>query len=281
MRIGSEKHKRLFCESFIAAHRDYDPEKISWPTLSDTDLLRLRAIPFWRTALAVETNAGYLVSAFAKTIEDPLLARAVALQGEEEARHASLLRTMFRRYGIEGFPNASDASRERATPSRQNFSDFGYEECLDSYFGYGLFGVARQARYFDEDFIHIFEPLLCEETQHIVFFVNWVAYERVRAGHAWLTPLLTIYGYLRAFGRLMRTARDVAHDGTGFAALGSEQMIRGLSLQQFLSSCRMMNEDFMSVIDPRLLRPRIIPTIANMILRFMPVAHQARIVPAQ
>jgi len=277
MRIGSDEHKHLFCESFLAAHRDYEPERLPWPDLSDTDLARLRAIPFWRTALAVETSAASLVCAFAKTIEDPLLARAVALQGQEEGRHAALLRVMFARYGID----AAVRPPRPIVPSRQEFSDFGYEECLDSFFGFGLFGVARQARYFDEGFIAIFEPLLHEETQHIVFFVNWVAYERARAGRAVLTPLLTAYGYLRALGRLARTARDAAHEGTGFAAVGSERVIAGLTLQRFLTSCQVMNEDFMSKIDPRLLRPRVIPAIGAALLRFMPSARRAGAVAAQ
>src|SRR5476649_2739069 len=101
MRIGSDEHKHLFCESCLAAHREYDPERLSWPVLCDADMDRLRAVPFWRTALAVETSAACLVDAFAKTIGDPLLARAVALQGQEEARHAALLRAMFVRYGID------------------------------------------------------------------------------------------------------------------------------------------------------------------------------------
>jgi hypothetical protein len=277
MRIGSDEHKYLFCESFLAAHREYDPQRLPWPDLCDTDLVRLRAVPFWRTALAVETGAACLVDAFAKTIEDPLLARAVALQGQEEARHAVLLSAMFARYGIK----VSVEPPRPAVPSRRDFSDFGYEECLDSYFGFGLFGVARQVRYFDEAFIGIFEPLLYEETQHIVFFMNWVAYERARAGRAWLTPLLTTYGYLRALGRLARTARDAAHEGTGFVAVGSEQMIPGLTLQSFLTSCQIMNEGFMSKIDPRLLRPRVLPAIGGALLRCMPSARRPSAAVAQ
>lgn len=277
MRIGSEEHKHLFCESFLAAHREYDPERLPWPDLSDTSLARLRAVPFWRTALAVETSAAFLVGAFAKTIDDPLLARAVALQGQEEARHAALLRAMYVRYGI----NVVIEPPRPIVPSRRHFTDFGYEECLDSYFGFGLFGVARKARFFDEAFIGIFEPLLHEETQHIVFFVNWVAYERAQAGRAGFMPLLTAYGYMRALGRLARTARDAAHEGTGFAAVGSEQMIAGLTVQHFLTSCQVMNEDFMSKIDPRLLRPRVLPAIGAALLKFIPSARRSTVAAAQ
>lgn len=277
MRIGSDEHKHLFCESFLAAHREYDPERLPWPVLSDADLVRLRAVPFWRTALAVETSAALLVDAFAKTVGDPLVARAVALQGQEEARHAALLRAMFVRYGID----VTVEPPRPIVPSRQHFCDFGYEECLDSFFGYGLFGVARRARYFHEAFFGIFEPLLHEETQHIVFFVNWVAYERARTNLAWLTPFLTTYGYLRAVGRLARTARDAAHDGTGFAAVGSAQTVAGLTLRNFLTSCQSMNDEFMSKIDPRLLRPRVLPAIGAALLRFMPSVLAPRAAVAQ
>jgi len=184
---------------------------------------------------------------------------------------------MFVRYGIDVVVEPP----RPVVPSRRKFCDFGYEECLDSYFGYGLFGVARRARYFHEAFFGIFEPLLHEETQHIVFFMNWVAYERARAGLAGFTPLLTTYGYLRAVGRLARTARDAAHDGTGFAAVGSAQTIAGLTLQRFLASCQGMNDEFMSKIDPRLLRPRVLPAIGAALLRFMPSARAPKAAVAQ
>ncbi|HTV74516.1 MAG TPA: ferritin-like domain-containing protein [Candidatus Acidoferrales bacterium] len=268
MRIGSDEHKLLFCESFIASHRRYDATQLPWPDLSEDDAARLRAIPFWRTALAVETNAGRLVSAFAKTVEDPLIRAAVELQGREEARHAALIAAMIERYDIKISP------RPLTPPvaTRRAFTDFGYEECLDAYFGFGLFGVAQQVRYFSEDFMLIFEPLLHEETRHIVFFVNWVAYERARMKLSALAPALTSYGYLRALGRLIATARSASHDGTGFIATGSEQMISGLTLRGFLASCRQQNVRFMTTVDPRLLQPRVIPAIGEFLLRLVPSA---------
>jgi hypothetical protein len=269
MRIGSDEHRLLFCESFIASHRRYDATNLPWPDLSRDDAARLRAIPFWRTALAVETNAGRLVSAFAQTVEDPLIRAAVELQGREEARHAALIAAMIERYEIEFTP------RPLSPPvaTRRAFTDFGYEECLDAYFGFGLFGVAQQVRYFAEDFMLIFEPLLQEETRHIVFFVNWVAYERARKNLAALVPFLTAFGYLRALGRLIATAQSASHDGTGFIATGSEQMISGLTLHGFLASCKAQNVRFMETVDQRLLQPRVIPAVGDLlefITRFVP-----------
>jgi hypothetical protein len=274
MRIGSDEHRLLFCESFIASHRHYDAAKLPWPELSRDDAARLRAIPFWRTALAVETNAGRLVSAFAPSVEDPLIRAAIDLQGREEARHAALIGAMIDRYDIDITPRPFSAP----LTTRRAFTDFGYEECLDAYFGFGLFGVAQQVRYFAEEFMLIFEPLLEEETRHIVFFVNWVAYERARRNLTVLVPFLTAFGYLRALGRLIATAQHASHDGTGFIATGSEQMISGLTLRGFLTSCKEQNVRFMQAVDPRLVQPRVIPAVGEFlafVTRFLPGSGDA------
>lgn len=50
----------------------------------------------------------------------------------------------------------------------QNFSHFGFEECLDSFFAFGLFRVAREASVFPEQIFTIFDPILDEEARHLV-----------------------------------------------------------------------------------------------------------------
>jgi hypothetical protein len=57
MIIGSEAHKKLFCESFIASHRVYKPEHLPFPELDQTALLLLQAVPFWDEALYTERSA--------------------------------------------------------------------------------------------------------------------------------------------------------------------------------------------------------------------------------
>ena len=42
--IGSEAHKRLFCESFLSTHRPFDPAEIRWPDLDAESLSRLKAL---------------------------------------------------------------------------------------------------------------------------------------------------------------------------------------------------------------------------------------------
>jgi hypothetical protein len=104
MRIGSEAHRELFCRSFIATHRQYDPEKLPWPDLDGAALERLQALPFWDEAVATEQEAGMKIRAYGETVRDPLLREAITLQAAEEMRHGALIDTLIRRYDIAPAP---------------------------------------------------------------------------------------------------------------------------------------------------------------------------------
>jgi hypothetical protein len=170
IRIGSDAHRDLFCQEFIDSYTDYDPATLPWPELSAADLEKLRSVPFWQEVLYTERRAGMIVQAFATTIDEPIVRKAVDLQGREEARHADLLREMVRRYRIVVTelplePIAADVELA--------FKDFGFGECLDSFLGFGAFKLARQSAFLPETMFSIFETLMYEETRHIVFFMNW------------------------------------------------------------------------------------------------------------
>jgi hypothetical protein len=272
MRIGSQEHKELFCRTFLDAHRSYEPKTLPWPDLSEVHLERIKAIPFWRTALGVEQNAGRMVGGFAQTIRDPLVREAVELQAYEESRHARLLSTFIERYGIDVEP----PSMPEKKPTKSNFTVFGYEECLDSYFGFGIFGIARRYAYMPDEMLELFEPILLEEAQHIVFFVNWVAYTRAQEGVEALGVGLSAYGYLRAIGRLIATATGAAAEGTGFLAPGAGSVgAPKMTAREFLESCDNENRKYMSVFDPRLVQPRVLPALGAIALRLLPGAGVA------
>ncbi|HEY9724949.1 MAG TPA: hypothetical protein V6D50_00745 [Chroococcales cyanobacterium] len=38
IKIGSPGHNELFCQSLLASHREYEPERLAWPEL-DTETL--------------------------------------------------------------------------------------------------------------------------------------------------------------------------------------------------------------------------------------------------
>lgn len=269
IRIGSDEHKELFCRTFIDTHEPYDPAQLPWPELDPVSLRRLRAVPFWGTALEIERNAGYMVNEFARTIGDPLVREAVALQGYEENRHAVMMRTLVSRYGLE-----AEINNALPVPTKRAFIDFGYNECLDSFFGFGIFRLAREAAVLPVNLIDLFSRVLYEEARHIVFFVNWIAYDRAGRGYrgAALQAPGTARGYFRSLRRLIALARGGRknEESQKFGEAFNEVSFENLTLRDFVSACLSENDAVMATLDSRLLRPNVVPAIARFALRIMP-----------
>jgi hypothetical protein len=262
--IGSEAHKRLFCQQFKDTHRHFRPEELPWPELDASALQRLRSVPFWQEVLHTERRAGALVQAFAQTVDDPVLREAIDLQGIEETRHADLLRFMIRRYGI-------DAPEQPLEPlpadTETAFKDFGFGECVDSFLGFGVYKIARESGFLPQAMFDIFDRLMEEETRHIVFFVNWMAYRQVQLGRggAGLPVLTAAYYYGRALARLVGTARRgaQANEGRDFSATQASVFLEGFTVQRLLKECRAENARRMSAFDPSLRRPAFLPWLAK------------------
>ena len=265
IKVGSEAHKELFCRQFVETHELYDPATLPWPELDDAQLGRLRSVPFWQEVYHTERRAGAIVAAFTPMVKDPSVRDAVALQGLEEARHAELIRVMIGRYGLqateqplESFP----ANLETA------FIDFGFGECMDSFLGFGAFKTARQSEFLPEAMFQIFDVLMYEETRHIVFFINYMAWREVQRGFgaAPLRALTSAWYYGRALSRLMgmvRRGKDV-NGGQDFAITEASMFLEGFSFRGFVEDCYKENARRMSVFDPALLQPRLLPAIADM-----------------
>ncbi len=278
MSIGSEDHKQLFCHSFIDTHRPYDPHQLPWPELNADQLKVLRGIPFWGEALKVETNAGMMVAAFAETVPDPLLREAIALQGREEARHALLLEVMMARYGIEVerpdvvFPERLEAA----------FINLGHEECLDSFFAFGFFEIARRAQIFPTELFAMFEAILDEEARHIVFFVNWLTYSQIQRGQgaAWWRSLRSLYYYGRALQRLVGSIQSGDRSGPGFTANGAAMLGLELTPEIFVNTCLQENQRRVSIMAGELLRPSLMPALfgtAQQVLKLLSPARLGRV----
>jgi hypothetical protein len=269
MTDGSQAHKTLFCKTFIETHRSFAPAELPWPSIDRASIDRLRSIPFWSVALAAERNAGRMVTEYAKTVTDPAIAEALAMQGVEETRHAELLAVMLQRYDVP----VVQRPLPKLDYSERAFIDFGYEECIDSFFGFGIFGLARQIQMFVPELTDIFEIVLLEEARHVTFFVNWIAYERVRRGRG--APVFqgfaTALGYLRAVKRIVTTFAPGAKDapktqGVGFGAEGAFTILDDVTWRSFLASCVNENDRYMSAMPPDLLTPTVLPNVARLAL---------------
>jgi hypothetical protein len=272
VRIGSQEHKELFCRSFIDSHMVYEPKDLAWPELDETSLALLRSVPVWTMALEVEVNAGAMLDGFAKTQDDALVREALALQGYEEARHGRMLQELIERYGL-----TAGAVNPSMPPTRAAFVHFGYNECLDSFFGFGVFRLACDARIVVESLTSLFARVLVEEARHIVFFVNWIAYERARRG--FVSPLLqalpAAIGYIGALRKTMGRAGQTKVEDRGMAAAGD--IFKDLTLTKFLETCLEENERYMAAFDPRLVRPRVIPAIARFALAALQAGARLRL----
>ena len=267
IKAGSEAHKELFCRQFIETHLVFDPEKLPWPDLDEASLARLRGVPFWQEVYHTERRAGAIVDAFTPQVIDPMVREAVALQGVEESRHAKLIRVMIDRYGLE----ATEQPLETFPADLETaFIDFGFGECLDAFLGFGAFKTARQSEFLPEGMFEIFDVLMGEETRHIVFFINYMAWREKHRGHIPLTRAMkSAWFYGRAARRLfgmVRRGQD-ANDGRDFAVTHANMFLDGFSFRQFVEDCCRENARRMGVFDPDLMQPRLLPAIANMAVR--------------
>jgi hypothetical protein len=267
VQIGSNEHKELFCRSFMESHRAYDPQEWPWPQLDDLSLRRLRAIPIWTMALEVELGAGDMLAGFASTEPDQLVRQALDLQGYEEARHGRILQCMIDRYGLQVSPQVP-----KKEPTRRAFIDFGYDECVDSFAGFGIFRLARDARILPEALTSLFSRVLIEEARHIVFFVNWVAWDRYRRGvrGAILQSIPTLVCYGAAIARRVKGGSEIQGGGSGSETIDLfGEVLNDLTPSMFLRACVEENDRYMAAFDPRLLRPRVIPALGKFALAIL------------
>ena len=275
-RTGSIEHRDLFCRTFIETHLKFEPEGLPWPRLEPRYLELLRAFPFWIFARSMEQEADRMIAAFAGTLSDPVIREAVELQGYEEGRHGRLLDHMLERYEID----AAQVPLSNLPVTRDDFVVFGFGECLDSVIGFGGFALARRKQLFPKGLLDIFEHILFEEARHIVFFINWWRYEEELAGRT--NPIA------RALAALQYHIRAGAHQAQGAqgAAVvpapidltggGSQAILEGVTPQMFIAEALAEERAHMARLDPRLLRPRLVPVLATAALlglRMLPPAR--------
>lgn len=258
--------KELFCRVFLDTHDRYRPAVIPWPRLAPDALQRLVSLPIWDIAVATEGNAALRMECYAEVADDPLVREAVALNAFEERRHKEVLSHMVRFYGI---PLKPEGTYERPKDPEWAFLRTGYGEIMDSFFGFGLFALAKRSGFFPAELVEVFEPVIQEEARHNLFFVNWLAWERRRRGTLGQIPFLLRCAaalVVQAWSRL-GTAKEV--DGDNFTRTGGQAIGVGLDAGEFLALCLAEHDRRMARYDRRLRRPRLMPAVARLALRFM------------
>ena len=270
IRYGSEAHKILFCRTLLDTFDAYKPAVIDWPALKPDELARITALPIWDIAVQTENRAGLNVCTYAEGITDPLLKKAVELNGFEERRHRHVLSNLVEAYGIKLAP---EPVYERPRDPEWAFMVTGYSECIDSFFAFGLFETAKRSGFFPAELVDTFEPVVHEEGRHILFFVNWVAWWR-RNMPWWRRPyfeakVLAVWAFL--IWERIGIAKDVGNgeQDNNFTVNGADHLGDGISVGKLMETCLAENDRRLGIYDKRLKRPRFVPFMIRQILRFV------------
>jgi hypothetical protein len=270
IRFGSEEHKRLFCKTLLDTHNPYKPAVIDWPKLDKETENRITSLPIWDIAVQTENRAGLYVSSYAEKISDPLLRKAVELDGFEERRHRHVLSNLVEAYGIKLAP---EPAYGKPRDPEWAFMVTGYSECIDSFFAFGLFDAAKRTGFFPAELVDTFEPVIQEEGRHILFFVNWVAWWRHNMPW-WRRPwfefkVLGVWIFL-VYERL-GIASDVGNgqQDNNFTMSGASQLGADIDVGELIDVCLRENDRRLGIYDARLRRPRFVPFVARTARRFI------------
>ena len=268
IRIGSEAHKRLYCRMLLDTFNPYKPSVIDWPQLEPEARDRLVGLPIWDIAVQTEGKARLRVQSYADLIGDPLLKEAVELNAFEEGRHKHVLSNLVQAYGIKLEP---EPEYVRPRDPEWAFMVTGFSECIDSFFAFGLFELAKRSGFFPPALVDTFEPVIQEEGRHILFFANWVAWHR-RNIPLWRRPLFFakvagVWAFL--IWERIKTARDVGGNAqdNNFTVTGSQSIGVDVDVAGLMDTCLVENDRRLSGYDPRLLRPRMVPRLVRLARR--------------
>jgi hypothetical protein len=270
---GSEAHKNAFCRMLLETHNPYKPSIVDWPLLDPDARDRLVGLPIWDIAVQTEGKARLRVMSYAAEIGDPLLREAVELDGFEEGRHKEVLSNLVRAYGIDLAPVPPYLPPRDA---QWAFMVTGFSECIDSFFAFGLFALARRSGFFPPALVDTFEPVMQEEGRHILFFVNWVAWHRANLP-LWRRPIflarvLAVWAFLlwERVGLARGFGADSRQQDNNFTLTGSKSVgAVDLSAAELIDVCLAENDRRLAGYDPRLLRPVFVPRLMRVVRRFL------------
>jgi len=267
IRTGSPEHLEMLTELLGATYNPYKPAVLAWPELDADTKRRVTSLPIWDMAVQAENKAGARIEFFSHTIKDKKLRAALVHMAGEERRHRQVLAKLIEAYDITIKP---DEDYVLPRDAEWAFLVTGYSECIDSFFAYGLFEMARRSGFFPEKLVETFEPVVQEEGRHILFFTNFVAWYRANMPW-WRRPFFElkvarVYAFL-AWERMGIAGEvdGIENADANFTVSGSEALIDELDPAKLIDICLEEDKRRMAGYDVRLKRPVTVPFLARMI----------------
>lgn len=270
VRPGSAEHLMLFSRMLLDTHDPYRPAVIDWPELEPDVKDKIVSLPIWDMAVQTEGRTGMFVKTFAETVSEPLLKSAVEMDAFEERRHKLVLANMVSAYGIQLQP---EPEYRKPKDAEWAFIRSGYSECIDSFFGFGLFKLAKDTGFFPAELIDTFEPVMREEGRHILFFVNWVSWWRrnmpwwrrlyfeAKVVLVWLFLIWERINMTKGMGESSKAQEN------NFTLNGSRELGVEVTFSELAAICLAENDRRLEQYDPRLIRPRFVPGAMRFILK--------------
>jgi hypothetical protein len=279
--LGSEAHKAAVCRMFHETFNPYKPSVIDWPKLDDATRIRIINLPIWDIAVQTEGKARLRMLSYARSCLDPDMNKTIALNGWEEGRHKEVLSNLVEAYGIKLEPEPPYI--EPRDPEWA-YMVTGYSECVDSFFAFGLFELAKRSGIFPPELVDTFEPVIQEEARHILLFQNWAAWYRrnmpwykriwfeMRVLAVWVFLGYERVGIARGMDDGKAKAQDNNFTVTGSAAVSDVDV----SLPELMDICLAENDRRFAGYDERLLRPTTMPNMVRFARRFMRVPKKKK-----
>ena len=197
---------------------------------------------------------------------EPALRNALLHMASEESRHREVLSRLVAAYDIPMQPEPVYAPPK---DTEWGFMVTGYSECMDSFFAYGLFELARRSGFFPEELVETFEPVVQEEGRHILFFMNWIAWHKANMP-LWRRPYFTVktaavWAFLiwERIG-IARNVDGLEGGDANFTMNGSKSLSDEMDPAILIDICLEEDKRRMAGYDQRLLRPTTMPRLARL-----------------
>jgi hypothetical protein len=271
IKVGTDDHFKMLTQLLKATYNPYKPSVLNWPKLDPDTLARITSLPIWDIAVQTEIKASMRIENYAKTVPNAALRQALLHMAGEESRHRDVLSRLVAAYDI---PMQPEETYQLPKDAEWGFMVTGYSECMDSFFAYGLFELARRSGYFPADLVETFEPVVQEEGRHILFFTNWVAWHKANMP-LWRRPYFAmktaaVWAFL--IWERIGIARSVdGLDGAdaNFTMNGSKALSDEMDPAVLIEICLEEDKKRMAGYDQRLLRPTTMPRLARIARLFV------------
>jgi hypothetical protein len=126
--------------------------------------------------------------------------------------------------------------------------------------------------------VEVFDGVMQEEARHILFFSNWAAHRQVRlpiAQRPWFLVRRGLGVLWQATGRLKTALQLRDADAGDDFTMQVPDSLGEVTLRRLATICLAENERRLAPYDARLLRPKMVPTVVGLSLRFVPGARSA------